>query len=371
MLAATLAAASDRAPISITRSENRLVTVVFAGDPDAEAAVNRPQATPQLAAALDVYGGQLTELPGRSLIVTQWGAGSAVDRAERAAQCALTLRAHLPDVSVCVATGRGLVSARVVEGGIIDRGVRMLQRTRPGAIKLDDVSAGMLEARVQVVGQPGGLVLGGDRIEQGAKPRLLGKPTTFLGRTRELSTLESVLTGCVSEPVASAVLVIGAAGTGKSRLRQEFLEKVQLREPVEIVCGWADSLCPGTPFGIIADAVRRDGGHPRRRSSRVQAPEAGAAPLPAPSAAATWRASRPSWASSSARPSPTATTRRCAPPARTPCSWATPCAPRGRPGWRRSAPRTRCSSSSRTCTGATRPACASSTRRCATSASCR
>jgi len=260
VLATTLAAASDRAPISITRNENRLVTVVFAGDPDAQAAVSKPQATPALEAALDLYGGQLTELPGRSLIVTQWGAGSAVDRAERAAQCALTLRAHLPEVSICVATGRGLVSARVVEGEIIDRGVRMLQRTRPGAIKLDDVSAGMLEARVQVVRQGGSLVLGSDRIQQGARPRLLGKPSTFLGRTRELSTLESVLTGCVSEPVASAVLVIGPAGTGKSRLRLEFLEKVQLREPVEIVCGWADSLCPGTPFGIIADAVRRAAG---------------------------------------------------------------------------------------------------------------
>src|SRR5262249_25337168 len=152
--------------------------------------------------------------------VTQWGAGSAVDRAERAAQCALTLRGHLPDVSICVTTGRGLISARVVEGEIIDRGVRMLARTRPGAIKLDDVSAGMLEPRMQVLRQGNTSILGGDRIEQAA-PRLLGKPSAFLGRLRELSTLEGVLAGCISEPVASAVLVVGAAGTGKSRLRRE------------------------------------------------------------------------------------------------------------------------------------------------------
>src|SRR5262249_54152968 len=185
-------------------------------------------------------GGQLTELPGRSLLVTQWGTGSAVDRAERAAQCALTLRAHLPNVSICVATGRGLIAARVVEGEIIDRGVRLLSRTRPGSIKLDEVSANVLEPRMEVQRQGNGGVLGGSRVEQGA-PRLLGRPSTFVGRWRELSPLEGVLSGCVSEPVASAVLVIGPAGTGKSRLRREFLAKVRLLAgPVEIVTGAAD-----------------------------------------------------------------------------------------------------------------------------------
>jgi eukaryotic-like serine/threonine-protein kinase len=268
VLSPTLPAASDRAPGSITRSEQRLVTVVFAGEPDAAGAEKpteslppNPRATAQLAAALEAYGGHLMELPGRSLVVTQWGVGGAVDRAERAAQCALTLRAHLPDASICVATGRGLVSARVVEGEIIDRGARMLERTRPGAIGLDDVSAGMLEARIEVVRRGSRFVLGGDRIEQSAPPRLLGKATPFLGRTRELSSLEGVLAGCIAEPVASAVLVIGAAGTGKSRLRREFLDKVRLRrEPIEILSGSADSLCPGTPFGIIADAIRRAAG---------------------------------------------------------------------------------------------------------------
>ena len=86
VLALTMPAAPNRAPISITRSEARLVTVVFAGDPDAAVSVAaRGHGTPALEAALDVYGGQLTELPGRSILVTQWGAGSAVDRAGRAA----------------------------------------------------------------------------------------------------------------------------------------------------------------------------------------------------------------------------------------------------------------------------------------------
>jgi tetratricopeptide (TPR) repeat protein len=270
ILAPTLAAATDRAPSSITRNEQRLVTVVLAGEaaelereapPSPRATTAAMRATRELEAALDAFGGHVTELPGRSLVVTQWGGGSAVDRAERAAQCALTLRAHMPGVAICVATGRGQVSARVVEGEVLDRGVRMLRRTRPDAIKLDDVSAGMIESRVRVIRERGGFVLGSDRIEQGAPPRLLGKPTVFQGRTRELSSLEAVLAGCIGEPVASAVLVVGTAGTGKSRLRREFLDKARARpEQVEVLSAWADSLCPGTPFGIIADAIRRAAG---------------------------------------------------------------------------------------------------------------
>jgi tetratricopeptide (TPR) repeat protein len=259
--AVTLPQTVDRAPISIGRNEQRLVTVVFAGDPDADASVPARQATPALEASLGIYGGHLTELPGRSLLVTQWGAGGAVDRAERAAQCALMLRAHLPDLAICVATGRGLISARVIEGEIIDRGVRMLTRTRPGLIRLDDTSANMLSPRVEVVRQGNGFALAGNRIERHSAPQLLGRPSAFLGRSRELSTLEGVLSGCIAEPVASAVLVIGPAGSGKSRLRREFLEKVRARsDAVEIITGGADSLCPGTPYGIVSDVVRRAAG---------------------------------------------------------------------------------------------------------------
>ena len=67
--------------------------------------------------------------PGRWRYARQWASDVHRTRQrvkqERAAQCALTLRAHLPELSICVATGRGLTAARVVEGEIIDRGVRI------------------------------------------------------------------------------------------------------------------------------------------------------------------------------------------------------------------------------------------------------
>ncbi len=253
--------ARSGAPVSLTRSEQRLVTVVLAGDPNADAAgVDRGGKESPLSAALEPYGGRITELPGHAYLVTQWGAGGAMERAERAAQCALTVQAHLPDLPVCVVTGRGFVSSRIVEGEILDRAVQLLHCTRKGGIQLDEITAGMLKARMVVTKEGPLHFLQGDRLQE-TTPLLLGKPTSFVGRARELSMLEGVLGGCVSESVASAVLVVGPAGAGKSRLYREFLEKARRREEaVEVMVGKADSLCPGTPFGIIADAIRRTAG---------------------------------------------------------------------------------------------------------------
>ena len=44
--------------------------------------------------------------------------------------------------------------------------------------------------------------------------RLLGKPTTCVGRERELRALEDLLDECASEDVARVVLVTAGAGVG-------------------------------------------------------------------------------------------------------------------------------------------------------------
>src|SRR5262249_20680137 len=92
-------------------------------------------------------GGRLNVLADGSMMVTIWGPGSAVDRAERAARCALALQAHFAHAPIYVITGRGVVSARLVEGEVIDRAVRVVQSMSPGAIRIDNVTAGMLGPR--------------------------------------------------------------------------------------------------------------------------------------------------------------------------------------------------------------------------------
>ncbi len=255
-------AKDEETPASLTMSEKRLVSVVLAGDPDADESRPGPRLPiDDLRKAVASLGGQVNLLAGDSLIVTLWGPGSAVDRADLAAQCAVLLRANLPGVPICVASGRGLVAARIVEGDVIERGVRTLRTTRPGPIHLDDVTAGMLIGRLNIEQDRGHYILRGDSGETDSPPLLLGKATPCVGRTRELATLDGVFAGCVSERVASPVLLIGPAGAGKSRLGREFVEKVrQGGAGALILSGRAASLGAGSPFGMIADALRKTAG---------------------------------------------------------------------------------------------------------------
>jgi len=67
---------------------------------------------------------------------------------------------------------------------------------------------------------------------------------------------------CVAEPMARAVVVTGAAGVGKSRVRYELVKRLGERagERPEIWIGRGDPLRAGTPYGLIAPALRRAAG---------------------------------------------------------------------------------------------------------------
>jgi tetratricopeptide (TPR) repeat protein len=251
------------AEAALTSRENRLVTVVLAGDPGTGKPVRQLAARSlgELGAAVEPFGGHVSPLAGGAMIVTTWTPGTAVERAERGALCALALRDRFPALPITVVTGRGLVAARVVEGQVIDRAARALLATKPGVITVDDATTALLPARFRTNREGGGVELLDAEPEPEGLPLLLGKPTPCLGRNRELAMLEGIFSGCVAEPVASAALVTGTAGAGKSRLRREFVDRIRKRgEPVEILAGRADSLVGGSPFGVVADVIRAAAG---------------------------------------------------------------------------------------------------------------
>ncbi|WP_437779709.1 serine/threonine-protein kinase [Sorangium sp. So ce1097] len=278
---------SARPPGFLTRSEQRLVSLVLAGEPDdvemsVAAAGGVPSASDvssvlqelssegpgsavprsEVRAAVEPYGAHITEISRGSLIAILAGAGSAVDRAERAARCALALRARFPGIPLAVATGRGVSSAKLIEGDVIDRGVRALRAAQAGVVRLDDVTASVVGGRLKVdTDEKGPFLASETAAADESTPVLLGKPSPWVGRSRELSMLEGVFSGCVSESLASAVLVIGPAGAGKSRLRLEFLTRVRRQvAAVEILSGRAESVAAGSPYGLIADAIRKEAG---------------------------------------------------------------------------------------------------------------
>jgi eukaryotic-like serine/threonine-protein kinase len=238
---------------ALTLSEQRVVSVLLAST---DGAPLSPQAQALAAIAVERHGGHLDVLQSGVMLVTTWGAGSALDRAGRAGLSALALLEHVPGAAVCVVTGRGVVSEHVAGGNVLDRGAETLRATLPGSVRLDPTTAEMLGRRFVVEPSGDAFILIRERDRQQAASFLLGKLTPFIGRNTELSLLEAELAGCLDARAAAAVLVTGEAGSGKSRLCRELCSDIERRFAAQVIAGRADSLGERAPLGIAADAIR-------------------------------------------------------------------------------------------------------------------
>jgi tetratricopeptide (TPR) repeat protein len=292
--AAGLAVATGRgrALPGLTITEQRVVCAVVAGGaldlPPVSASDTMPTLGPgeagvvprPLADALALFGARPEALADGSLVLTLGGTGPPTDQAARAARAALKLHAMLPHAPVAVATGRGVMTARAPVGEVIDRAVAALRAGAPAdatVVRLDEQTAGLLDARFEVRGDAAGLYLAAERDVETART-LCGRPTTCVGRDRELATLEAQLRDCAAEQTAAAVLVTAEPGFGKSRLRYELLARLRERaERVEIVFGRGEVLGAGAPFAMLGGALRRlagiDDGEPlevRQRKLRAR-----------------------------------------------------------------------------------------------------
>ena len=266
---------------SLTTSERRLLSVVLIGAGDnydtiAESVADSPTVTSQdistegesvvpmiyasLRATALEHGATLERLVDGSHVVTVAGSGSAGDQAMQAARCALALKEVAPTAPMALATGRGVLAGRWPVGEAIDRAARLLGKAAAG-VRVDDVTAGLLDVRFELGGDAAGLVLIAERDVVETARTLLGKATPCVGRDRELGALVGLYEECISEPIARAVVVVGPAGIGKSRVRVEVLRRVHaMGEPVEVWIGRGDPLRAGSPYGMIAPALRRAAG---------------------------------------------------------------------------------------------------------------
>jgi len=262
-------AASEPQP-ALGRRERRVVWVVLASgavrapeasaeDDGADTTIADDLATGKLRAIADAYRGSLALLADGTGIATFSG-GVPTDEAPRAATCALAMREALPGSSIAIAMGRGELGAHAPIGDVIDAAADALRLTPPGAIRLQGVDPDWL-AGFSIARDEHGVRLG-ERAESVLGPRtLLGRPTSCVGRERELSMLEGLFDDCASEPQAKVALLTAAAGTGKSRLRHELLARLGRRDdPPVILVGRCDALGAGTPFAAIGDAIRRHAG---------------------------------------------------------------------------------------------------------------
>ncbi len=265
------------APMTQPGPEQRLVAVVLASVPvtvHAETLVaSESQALRQGIEALRVdlgpMGADVHLLADGSIVVTlSPSRREATDLAALAARGALLIRERWPDAVVALATGKAVVSDRIPIGEAIERAGSLLGGVpngsthdvspQSGRILLDELTSDLLGARFIIErGSNGVGALVSESHADASRP-LLGKPTPFLGREQEVALLDATLRASVEEQSAKAVLVLGGAGCGKSRVRHEFLRRLDAQQiDGTLLIARGDALRGGSAYAALGQALRR------------------------------------------------------------------------------------------------------------------
>jgi hypothetical protein len=219
----------------LTHDEQHFVCVLAAAEPhsgldseatiypeslSAEAGIQRER----LESSLSTLGAEGEWLPDGSLVCNLGRISHIADQARQAARAALHIARQWPTARVVVATGQGQTSHTSGHpmGAALERVISLLRRQTSDGIVLDELTARFLDARFRTEARPDGLLTLLAIEDGGLTPRLLGRPTPFVGREAELANLRTLYRTCKEDSVARAVLVSAPPGAGKSRLLQEL-----------------------------------------------------------------------------------------------------------------------------------------------------
>ena len=233
---------------TITRDEQLLRSVLFFRDP----AGARATSVDLSQIASEHFGYYVTLIDGTHLIVIEQGE-VASDQATMAARCALTLHKRASHFAIAVVSGQGMALGQSIVGRILDRGAELLLRTAPGHIRVDGVTSSLLDASFGIEESDGGLCLiHGYDIQPGTR-RLMGKMTPLVGRSHEMTSLETAFHKCVEGGRSAGIIVVGDAGLGKSRLRHELVTRLEKSFPAyTVLVGRGDPMRSRAPFSLMA-----------------------------------------------------------------------------------------------------------------------
>ncbi|MCK6589633.1 MAG: AAA family ATPase, partial [Polyangiaceae bacterium] len=114
--------------------------------------------------------------------------------------------------------------------------------------------------------------------------QLLGRATPTVGREKEIALLQGVYAELLEDATPRAALVIGPAGIGKSRVRSELMQRLEMApvRPAILVCR-GDPMSRGGSLSALGRTFRAligiyDGEEPREQVQKIQRHVAGLMP---------------------------------------------------------------------------------------------
>ena len=240
-----------RPSVGLSGGEQRFVSVMLAVAPD------EPD---RIGAIVTRHGGDLSRLANGAWLVTMSGRGATSEQVVAGTVCALELQAAFPPARIALSMGKAPSTSGGPPGALIDAAAALLAKSASAGVRVDEVTATLLGERFEVRTEGDGISRITGRSVAEPPRTLLGKPTPFVGRDRELGLLEATLRESVDESVARVVLVTGPPGQGKSRLRHEFVRKVHEQGSARILIARADPVGAGSSLLLVRQLVRQAAG---------------------------------------------------------------------------------------------------------------
>ena len=253
-----------RARPAVSTSELRILSVVIIrSDIDTTETIAPGQLEALEAGLMELakrHQGCLECLGGSGFVAIFVGASDLGSRALQAAAFACDARSLVGDDTIALATGRAVVDGPLPAGPIIDRALSMCDGDSLD-VRVDETSARLLRGRFELAGDGPTFMLRGALTREQPRRTVRGREIRFVGRRREALALTSSLESCVEESLATTILVVGDAGTGKSRLIREFLTTIRRHPDIAtIYVGAGDVVGGGAAFGLIARALQSRAG---------------------------------------------------------------------------------------------------------------
>ena len=260
------------ASLKMTSSESRLVSLVAVLPTapvllgDVEPLTDRSQRLLELVGrTMQPFNATVEPLAGGGVAVMFEGLVNAGDVVAVAARSAIRLKELLPSETVALFTGRSMGGNPLVVGELIDRTAALVQLisdiTFPNPLQtgivIDEATRSLLGGRFVIVEGAGQWILQAERAHDHMNRSVLGRQVPCVGRERDLRLMLDFVRDGFEQPAARAILMVGPAGIGKSRLRLEIVDR--LSEEVRnlfVISGRGDWMGLGSAFGLLRGALR-------------------------------------------------------------------------------------------------------------------
>ena len=203
-------------------------------------------------AAAAPYGARSQALGAGLVVVSMPARGAAVDQAVEAVRCALAIRDVAAGARVTVVTGQSESDEAVVFGEIFGKAVDLEREDPTPGVRIDALTSNLVGERFEQATTGSVRLVVGERSHGEPARRLLGHSTPFVGRERELASLEGIVAESLAEHASRIAVVLADAGLGKSRLRAEVVARLRAANPnLEVWNVSGDPRAVESPFALL------------------------------------------------------------------------------------------------------------------------